>query len=54
LLTDKRGRDIPRLADRTYVLCGGKVIASGDAKTVLANVDARREYFGDGFQNDVR
>jgi len=47
LLTDKRGHNILPLARRTYVLSGGRVIASGDAKTVLGNLDARREYFGD-------
>jgi lipopolysaccharide export system ATP-binding protein len=47
LLTDRRGREILRLAHRTYVLCHGKVLISGDARTVLCSPDARREYFGD-------
>jgi len=46
LLTDKRGRKILTLAHRTYVLGGGKVIASGNAVAVLGNPHARRAYFG--------
>jgi lipopolysaccharide export system ATP-binding protein len=47
LLTDNRGHHILPLARRTYVLSGGRVIVGGDAKTVLGNLVARREYFGD-------
>jgi lipopolysaccharide export system ATP-binding protein len=47
LLTDKRGLQVLPLAHRTYVLHDGKVIVNGNAKTVLSNLDARREYFGD-------
>jgi lipopolysaccharide export system ATP-binding protein len=54
LLTDNRGRDILTLAHRIYVLCGGKVVVSGDAKTVLGNLDARRAYFGEeGFSKPL-
>jgi lipopolysaccharide export system ATP-binding protein len=47
LLTDHRGRDILRLTHRTYVLCDGRVIASGNAVAVLGNPIARRSYFGE-------
>jgi len=46
LLTDNRGREILTLAARSYVLCGGRVIASGNTVAVLSNPNARREYFG--------
>ncbi len=46
VLTDNRGRDILTLAHRIYVLCGGRVIASGNAVAVLGNPNARRAYFG--------
>lgn len=47
LLTDNRGHNILPFVHRSYVLSGGRVIVGGDAKTVLGNLDARREYFGD-------
>ncbi len=47
LLTDRRGRHILPLAHRTYLLRDGGVVVSGDAETVLSNLDARRDYFGD-------
>ena len=49
LLTDHRERETLTITDRNYVICAGQVIASGDAKTVLANPDARRLYFGERF-----
>jgi ABC-type lipopolysaccharide export system ATPase subunit len=47
LLTDNRGRESVRFADRSYVLHEGKVVVSDDAKTVLDDPIARRECFGD-------
>ena len=47
LLTDNRGCDSVRFAERTYVLHKGRVVISGDAKTVLDDPIARREYLGD-------
>ncbi len=52
LLTDHRERETLTITDRNYVICAGKVIASGDAKSVLANPDARRRYFGERFDAD--
>ena len=49
LLTDHRERETLTITDRNYVICAGRVIATGDATTVLANPDARRLYFGDRF-----
>ena len=52
LLTDHRERETLTITDRNYVICAGKVIASGDAKSVLANKDARSRYFGERFDAD--
>ena len=52
LLTDHRERETLTITDRNYVICAGKVIADGDAKTVLANPEARRRYFGERFDAD--
>ena len=52
LLTDHRERETLTITDRNYVICAGKVVANGDAKTVLANPDARRRYFGERFDAD--
>ena len=47
LLTDCRGREILPIVHRTFVLRDGVVVVSGDAETILSNLDARRDYFGD-------
>ncbi|MCX7420765.1 MAG: LPS export ABC transporter ATP-binding protein [Planctomycetia bacterium] len=52
LLTDHRERETLTITDRNYVICAGKVIASGDARSVLANKDARKRYFGERFDAD--
>ncbi len=52
LLTDHRERETLTITDRNYVICAGKVIAEGDAKTVLANPEARSRYFGERFDAD--
>ena len=49
LLTDHRERETLTITDRNYVICAGKVIATGNAKSVLANPEARRLYFGERF-----
>ena len=52
LLTDHRERETLTITDRNYVISAGKVIAEGDAKTVLDNPEARSRYFGDRFDVD--
>ncbi|MDA0833757.1 MAG: LPS export ABC transporter ATP-binding protein [Planctomycetota bacterium] len=49
LITDHREREILTITDRTYVICAGKVLVSGDAETVLSNKQAQNLYFGKRF-----
>lgn len=52
LLTDHRERETLTLVDRSNIICEGRVIVSGDAKTVLSNREAREKYFGHRFDAD--
>jgi lipopolysaccharide export system ATP-binding protein len=52
LLTDHRERETLTITDRNYIIWAGKVLVSGDARTVLSDPDARRRYFGDRFDAD--
>ena len=49
LLTDHRERETLTVTDRSYIVCSGKVLVSGDAETVLSNVEAQKQYFGRRF-----
>lgn len=49
LLTDHRERETLTITDRSYIICGGKVLVSGDAETVLNHPDAQEMYFGRRF-----
>ncbi len=49
LLTDHRERETLTITDRSYIICAGKVLVSGDAKTVLGNKEAQSRYFGKRF-----
>ena len=49
LLTDHRERETLTITDRSYIVCAGRVLVSGDARTVLADPTAQREYFGTRF-----
>lgn len=46
LLTDHREMETLTITDRSYIICAGKVLVSGDTETVLNNEDAQRAYFG--------
>ena len=46
LLTDHRERETLAVTDRSYVICAGKVLVSGDADTVLNHPVAQKLYFG--------
>jgi lipopolysaccharide export system ATP-binding protein len=46
LLTDHREMETLTITDRNYIICDGKVLVSGDSKTVLSNEEAQRAYFG--------
>jgi lipopolysaccharide export system ATP-binding protein len=52
LLTDHRERETLTITDRSYIICQGRVLVSGDAETVLNNKEARAKYFGERFETD--
>lgn len=49
LLTDHRERETLTVTDRSYIVCAGKVVVSGDAETVLSDPTAMELYFGRRF-----
>jgi lipopolysaccharide export system ATP-binding protein len=49
LLTDHRERETLTVTDRSYIVCAGKVVVSGDAETVLNDPTAMELYFGRRF-----
>lgn len=49
LLTDHRERETLTITDRSYIICAGRVIVSGDAETVLNDETAQELYFGKRF-----
>ncbi len=49
LLTDHRERETLSITDRSYIICAGKVLVSGDAETVLHDPLAQEKYFGKRF-----
>ncbi len=49
LLTDHRERETLTVTDRSYIVCAGKVVVSGDAETVLNDPTAMEHYFGRRF-----
>jgi len=49
LLTDHRERETLTITDRSYIICAGKVLVSGDAETVLNDPTAQEMYFGKRF-----
>jgi len=46
LLTDHREQETLSVTDRNYIIAAGKVLASGDADTVLQHPGAQKLYFG--------
>jgi len=49
LLTDHRERETLTITHRSYIICAGKVVANGDAQTVLSDPTAIELYFGTRF-----
>jgi lipopolysaccharide export system ATP-binding protein len=49
LLTDHRERETLTITDRNNIICEGRVLVSGDARTVLNNPEAQEKYFGKRF-----
>jgi len=52
LLTDHRERETLAVTDRSYIICAGQVLVSGDANTVLSDPKAQELYFGKRFDAD--
>ncbi len=46
LLTDHREMETLTITDRSYIICAGRVLVTGDSETVLNNEDAQQAYFG--------
>jgi lipopolysaccharide export system ATP-binding protein len=51
LLTDHRERETLTITDRSYIVCAGRVLVSGDAETVLGDQKAQDLYFGKRFDS---
>ena len=49
LLTDHRERETLTITDRSYIICAGQVLVSGNAETVLNDPRAIEAYFGKRF-----
>ncbi|MCA9047218.1 MAG: LPS export ABC transporter ATP-binding protein [Planctomycetaceae bacterium] len=49
LLTDHRERETLTITDRSYIICGGKVLVDGSAEKVLNDPGAIAAYFGTRF-----
>jgi lipopolysaccharide export system ATP-binding protein len=46
LLTDHREMETLTITDRSYIICAGRVLVSGDSETVLNDEGAQEAYFG--------
>lgn len=49
LITEHKVRATLEICDRAYILNGGKVIAEGTTKEIVANEEVRKVYLGDNF-----
>ncbi|MDE2110133.1 MAG: LPS export ABC transporter ATP-binding protein [Alphaproteobacteria bacterium] len=50
LITDHNARELLQLVDRAYVIESGRVLAHGDARTIMADENVRRVYLGEAFR----
>ncbi len=50
LITDHNVRETLGIVDRAYILNAGRVIAEGDARTVLADEQVKNVYLGEDFR----
>lgn len=53
LITDHSVAETLRISNRSYILDQGKVIAEGDAKTIIENETVRRVYLGSRFETGI-
>jgi len=49
LITEHKVRATLEICDRAYILNGGRVIAEGTTKDIVANEEVRKVYLGDNF-----
>jgi lipopolysaccharide export system ATP-binding protein len=49
LITDHNVRETLKIADRSYIIHDGKVLAEGDPNQITANKDVRKYYLGENF-----
>jgi lipopolysaccharide export system ATP-binding protein len=54
LVTDHQVRETLEITDRSYVIRAGQVLCHGRPEEVLRNPDARKYYFGEGMDVQVR
>lgn len=50
LITDHNVRETLEICERAYIVSEGRLIAQGDAETILSNADVRRVYLGEQFK----
>jgi len=54
LITDHQVRETLEITDRSYVIRSGQVLCHGPRDAVLRNPEARKYYFGEGMDMEVR
>ena len=50
LITDHNVREVLDICDYSYVMHGGKIIASGNSNKILGSSEVRKFYLGDSFK----
>ncbi len=50
LITDHKARELLGMVDRAYVIESGRVLAEGEATSIVANEAVRRVYLGEAFR----
>jgi lipopolysaccharide export system ATP-binding protein len=53
LITDHSVAETLRISDRSYIIDQGKVIAEGDAKSIIENETVKRVYLGSRFETGI-
>lgn len=50
LITDHKARELLSIVDRAYVIESGRVLAEGEAASIVSNAAVRRVYLGEAFR----
>ena len=50
LITDHKARELLGMVDRAYVIESGRVLAEGEAASIVSNEAVRRVYLGEAFR----